>query len=144
MKTYRVEMMTKEHYINYLSGGNNYYVDVVEVKAENKEEAIATAKNNYANYVINEKNVKTVEEFENEKLEQQEKWARKEKELADRKAKAKERKEERDLAKAIKMGVTIEEYKAMVKREKKIRAIKKEIAELEIALANAKKRLAKI
>ena len=54
------------------------------------------------------------------------------------------RKEEREKAKAKELGLTLEEYKAKVKKDKKAREIKKEIERLEKELARAKEKLAKL
>lgn len=137
-------MMTKNDYCTYLGGGFNYYVKEVVIKAEDKETAVKIAKETYLDYVINENCVKTVEEIEEEERLNREKWDKIYKEQEEKKALAKAKKEEREKAKAKELGLTLEEYRIKVKKDKKARELKREIERLERELAIAKAKLAKI
>ena len=53
MKCYQVQMMTKGNYLNYLSGSWNYYIENVQVVADDVSKAIEKAKLLYPNYEIN-------------------------------------------------------------------------------------------
>ena len=95
MTTYRIEMMTSESYHNYMCGSNNYFIKTIEVEADSKEEAIAIVKaknkENNDDYVINDKYVITVEEYEKTEAEKKAKWEAYEKAQAEKRAKRRER-----------------------------------------------------
>lgn len=138
---YRIEMMTKASYHEFMTGGYNYAVDYVNVEAETAELALDFAKRNYGEYIINEAYIPTVEELEAEAKKKQERQEAAHREAEEKKAKAKARKEEREKAKAEELGLTLEEYKAKVKHDKKIQLAEKEIKRLKIELAKAEKYL---
>lgn len=141
MNLYRIEMMTKDHYNTYMGGGYNYYVEKIDIEAETAMDAVAIAKAAYPNHVINEGYVKTVAEIEMEKAQRlADSEAFHKAEEAKRQAR-KAKREANEKAKADALGLTVEEYKAKVKKERAIKAVEKEIAELEEALAKAKKKL---
>lgn len=64
MKIYRVEMMNSSSYHEYMTGGYNYSVIYYDVKAENKEQALAIAKKDNPSYHINEGYVREVNKVE--------------------------------------------------------------------------------
>lgn len=106
MAIYKVEMMDKGSFNNYMSGYWNYSVKKIDVEAKTAEEAIAIAKALYPEMVINEGWVKTLKELaaiEAEKVAEA-------KANAEKEAAKKTRKAEREAAKAAEMGLTIEEY----------------------------------
>ena len=134
---YRIEMMTEENYGEMMRGNYGYHVEKIDILAESKEEAIATAKKTFPEMVINEGYVRTLEEIEAEKKLAEERWA-------EEKAKKEAQKAKRlanEIAKAEAEGLTVEEYRAKKNHERKVKAAEKEVAEAEKALAEAKKRL---
>lgn len=64
MTTYRVEMMTKSDYHEYMRGGYNYQICKVDIEANTAEEAVKIAKRNNPNMIIHEDYVRTVAELE--------------------------------------------------------------------------------
>lgn len=136
MKTYRIEMMAQGEYHKYMTGGY-YGVKNVEIKAENVEQALAMAKANNPNLIAREDYIRTLEEIEMEQKEIE--MAHKAEE--EKQAKPKARKEEREKAKAEELGLTLEEYRAKVKHDKKIRVAENKIAQLKIELEKAEKYL---
>ena len=122
MMTYRVEMMDRGSYCDFMEGGHNYKVQYFEIEAETAEEALAIAKHNNPDLVANKGYIHTIEELEAERKEREARWEATCKAEEEKKAKAKARKEEREKAKAEELGLTIEEYRAKVKHEKKVRA----------------------
>lgn len=141
MATYRVEMMTKGDYHEYMTGGYNCWVRKVDIEANTAEEAVEIAKNNSPEMVINTDYVRTVaelEEMEAKRLAEREAYWKAEEE---KKAKAKARKAEREKAKAEALGLTVEEYKAKVKHDKKVRDTEARIAALKAELAKEEKYL---
>ena len=141
MKIYRIEMMDKGSYNEFMTGGYDYRVQYFEIEAETAEEALAIAKANNPNLVANEGHIRTVEELEAEKAEREAKWEATRKAEEEKKTKAKARKEEREKAKAEELGLTVEEYKAKVKHEKKMRMAEAEVERLKAELAKAEKYL---
>ena len=135
MTTYRIEMMTANHYHNFMIGGNNYWVDKVDIEANTAEEAIAIAKKNYPAMVINTNYVNTVAELEEMETKRVAQWEAHLKAEEEKKAKAKARKLEREKAKAEELGLTLEEYKAKVKHDKKVRDTEKRITTFIIFLS---------
>lgn len=139
---YRVERATEENYHRMMSGSLNYSIEKLDLEAETPEEAAKMAEEE--GYVVNKEYVKTVAELEAKEAAFKARMA-KERAKADAKAaRAKARKAEREAAKAAELGVTVDEYKAMVKREKYIKALtadleaaKAEVARLEKLLAKA-------
>jgi hypothetical protein len=144
MQTYRIEMMAKGDYHEYMVGGYNYRVHRVDIEANTAEEAVEVAKSNNPEMVINTDYIRTVAELEEmeakRKAESEAYWKAEE----ERKAKAKAHKEEREKAKAEALGLTVEEYKAKKSQEKKANNLREKIAELEKELARAKRALAKL
>ena len=141
MKAYRIEMMDRGSYHEFMTGGHNYRVQYFEIEAETAEEALAIAKANNPNLVANEGYVRTVEELEAAKRERQARWEAARKAEEEKKAKAKARKEEREKAKAEELGLTVEEYRAKVKHEKKVRAAEAEVERIKAELTKAEKYL---
>lgn len=144
MTTYRVEMMTRGDYHEYMMGGYNYWVREVDVEANTAEEAVEIAKNNNPEMVINTDYVRTVaelEEMEAKRMAEREAYWKAEEE---KKAKAKARKTEREKAKAEALGLTVEEYKAKVKHDKKVRDTEARIVALKAELAKKEKFLEKL
>jgi colicin import membrane protein len=141
MKTYRIEMMDRGSYHEYMTGGYNYSVQYFDIEAETAEEALAIAKANNPNLVANEGYIRTVEELEAERKEREARWEAARKAEEEKKAKAKARKEERERAKAEELGLTVEEYRAKVKHEKKVRLAEAEVERLKAELAKAEKYL---
>ena len=141
MTTYRIEMMTAKHYHEFMMGGNNYWVDRIDIEANTAEEAIEIAKKNNPEMVINTDYVKTVAELEEMEAKRKAEFEARLKAEEEKKAKAKARKLEREKAKAEELGLTIEEYKAKVKHDKKVRDAEKRIAELKMELAKEEKYL---
>lgn len=127
MAIYKVEMMDKGSFNNYMSGYWNYSVKKIDVEAKTAEEAVAIAKALYPEMVINEGWVKTLKELaaiEAEKV-------AKAKANAEKEAAKKARKAEREAAKAAEMGLTIEEYTECKKLAAKARRYEREAANLE-------------
>lgn len=135
MKNYRIEMMTKAHYYEYMMGALLVSIDEKIVTAETKEEAIKVAETNYPNMIINKNYVLTLEEYEAEqKAEEAERAERRAKE-AERIRKAKETKAHNEAKKAEEMGKTLEEYKAYKKAESNMKRYAREVERLEKELA---------
>lgn len=129
MATYKIEMMTKGDWFEYMRGGYNYSVDKTNITAETPEQAIEIAQSQHPDMVINKGYVKSLEEIEAERKAEEEARAKREQEEAERKAKreaAKQRKIERDLAK----GITPEMRKAMTYSKRYAKQIKELEAEL--------------
>lgn len=144
MTTYRVEMMTESDYHAYMTGSYNYWVRKIDIEANTAEEAVEIAKNNHPEMVINAEYVRTVaelEEMEAKRAAEREAYWKAEEE---KKAKAKARKEEREKAKAEALGLTVEEYKAKMKHDKKVRDTEARIAALKAELAKEEKYLEKL
>ena len=129
---YRIEMMSKSDYHDYMTGGYNYSVRKIDIEAGSAEEALEIAKKNNPYMVFNESYVRTVAELE--ELEEL-------KAKAEKADKAKARKAEREKAKAEALGLTVEEYKEKVKHDKKVRDAEARIAELKAELAKEEKYL---
>ena len=144
MTTYRIEMMTTNNYNKFMTGSNNYWVDKIDIEANTAEEAVEIAKKNNPEMVINTNYVKTVAELEEMEAERVAKWEARLKAEEEKKAKAKARKLEREKAKAEELGLTIEEYKAKVKHDKKVRDTEKRIAALKVELAKEEEYLKKL
>ena len=141
MKKFRVEAMNKKDYANYMCGGNAFAVKVVEIEANDKEEARAKAMEMLGDdYVVNDY-VEAVEDYEARKAE--EKARREAEELAreEAKAKAKARREANELAKAEAEGLDLEAYRNKVKKEAKIRKAERDLAEALALVEKARKYL---
>lgn len=138
MTTYKVERMTYTDYDIYMRGGYNYNVESILIEAETAEEAIQKAKK--PGMVVNEGYVKTLEEI---KAEQEAKAnAKAEREAKAEKAKAKRK--ETELRKATEMGLTVEEYRKVKAHKATVAKVTREIEELEKALEQKRKYLAKL
>lgn len=127
MTTYKIEMMDKRSFNNYMGGYWDYSIKKIDIEAETTEEAVAIAKAKYPEMVINEKWVKTLEELaaiEAEKIAEAKAEAEKE-------AAKKARKAEREAAKAAEMGLTVEEYAERKKLAAKARRYENEAAKME-------------
>ena len=144
MTTYRIEMMTTNNYNKFMTGSNNYWVDRIDIEANTAEDAIETAKKNNPEMVINTDYVKTVAELEEMEAKRKAEFEARLKAEEEKKAKAKARKLEREKAKAEELGLTIEEYKAKVKHDKKVRDVEKQIATLKMELAKEEEYLKKL
>lgn len=141
MMTYRIEMMDLRSYNEYMTGGYNYTVQRFEIKAETAEEALAIAKSNHPDLIANESYVRTVEELEAARKASEAEWEARCKAKEEKTAKAKARKEEREKAKAEEFGLTVEEYRAKVKHEKKVRTAEAEVERLKAELTKAERYL---
>ena len=144
MTTYRIEMMTTNNYNKFMTGSNNYWVDKIDIEANTAEEAVEIAKKNNPEMVINTNYVKTVAELEEIKAKEDAEFEARLKAEEEKKARAKVRKAEREKEKAESLGLTIEEYKAKVKHDKKVRDTEKRIAALKVELAKEEKYLKKL
>ena len=141
---YRIEMMSKNDYNDYMTGGYNYSVRKIDIEADTAEEALEIAKKNNPYMVFNESYVRTVaelEELEELKAKRNAEYKAQLKAKAEKADKAKARKAEREKAKAEALGLTMEEYKAKVKHDKKVRDAEARIAELKAELAKEEKYL---
>ena len=141
---YRIEMMSKNDYNDYMTGGYNYSVRKIDIEADTAEEALEIAKKNNPYMVFNESYVRTVaelEELEELKAKRDAEYKAQLKAKAEKADKAKARKAEREKAKAEALGLTVEEYKAKVKHDKKVRDAEARIAELKAELAKEEKYL---
>lgn len=139
---YRVERATENDYHNMMCGSMNYSIEKLDIEAETPEEAAKMAETE--GYVVNKEYVKTVAELEAKEAAFEAQMAEERAKAEAKAARAKARKAEREAAKAAELGVTVDEYKAMVKREKYIKALtadleaaKAEVARLEKLLAKA-------
>lgn len=121
MEAYILQGMTQEHYSNYRLGGYDYCIEEITVLANSKEEALQKAKAAKTGLVINENSILTLEEYknkiENEKKEKEEFWHRVEEE--------KQRKKDKELLKQIekaqKLGLSLEQYQKYESLEKSIK-----------------------
>lgn len=139
MLTYKITMMTKADYANYMMGGNNYCTKEAVIGAENVEKARELAKVDFPNMEIlkitnkeEEELVKKVRELNHEN------WVKKEAERKAKQEEAKKRKIERDLEN----GITPSMRRAMTnarKYEREIEELKELLAEKEEKLAYWKK-----
>ena len=130
---YFVEMMNGDNYNKFMNGNINYRMKVVEIEAENMDEAIAKAIANYPNMIINN-TAKSAEEIEEEKVAAEAQAIKEELQ--------KIKKENREIRKAYEMGMTVEDYRAYnrIKANKKrheanVRKIQEAIRQLEKELA---------
>lgn len=95
MAIYRIEMMTRNDYHEYMMGGYSYWGCKVDIEANTADEAVEIVKNNNPEMIINTDYVRTVAELEEmkaKKMAEREAYLKAEKE---RKAKAKARKTNR-------------------------------------------------
>ena len=144
MTTYRIEMMTTNNYNKFMTGSNNYWVDKIDIEANTAEEAVEIAKKNNPEMIINTNYVKTVAELEVIKAKEDTELNAYLKAEEEKKARVKARKAEREKEKAEALGLTIEEYKAKVKHDKKVRDTEKRIAALKVELAKEEEYLKKL
>lgn len=127
MATYKIEMMDMNSFNRYMGGYWDYSVKKIDIEAETAEEAVAIAKAQYPEMVINEEWVKTLKELaaiEAEKMAEA-------KANAEKEAAKKARKAEREAAKAAEMGMTVQEYNEYKKETAKARRYEREAANLE-------------
>ena len=141
MKTYRIEMMDRKSYNEYMTGGYNYRVQCFDIESETVEEALEIAKNNNPDLIANENHILTVEELEAIQKASEAKWEARCKAEEEKKAKTKARRIEREKTKADELGLTVEEYRAKMKYEKKVRAAEAEVERLKAELTKAEKYL---
>ena len=95
MAIYRIEMMTKSDYHEYMMGGYSYWGCKIDIEANTADDAVEIAKSNNPEMIINTDYVWTVAELEEmkaKKMAEREAYLKAEKE---RKAKAKARKTNR-------------------------------------------------
>jgi hypothetical protein len=142
--TYRVEMMTREDYHEYMMGGSNYWVRKVDIEANTAEEAVEIAQRSNPAMVINDSYVRSVAELEAEAAARIADFQAFMEAEAERKANERAKRQAREQAKAEALGMTVEQYKAKKSQEKKAATLRTKIAELEKELARAKKALAKL
>lgn len=126
MKIYRVEAITAG-LGNYMMGGDKYTVERVNIMADNAGDAIKIAERKHGYVVVNKKDVKTLEELEEERRIENEEIANEIKKRADAAAKRKATEQK----KAEELGMTPEEYKVDKWRKGEIKRLKKIIADAE-------------
>lgn len=146
MKNYVVEIMTREDYHKYMMGSNESIVKKVVVVAKNEPEAIKEAEKRFDEneYHINRKYIKTEEELKEiveQRIREHNEFLRKEEE---RKAEAKAKRERNELEKANALGLTVAEYRQKVNKERQIKKLENEIANLKKALYYKEKALANL
>lgn len=144
MTTYRIEMMTRSDYHEKMTGGYNYWVRKVDIEANTADEAVEIAKRNNPDMVINSNYVQTVAELEEAEAKRVAERKARQKAEEERRAKEKARKADREKAKAEALGLTVEEYKAKAKRDKKVRDTEARITALKAELAKEEKYLEKL
>lgn len=125
MKIYRVEVITAG-LGNYMMGGDKYTVERVNIMADNAGDAIKIAERKHG-YVVNKRNVKTLEELEEERRAENEEIANAAKKRADAAAKRKATEQK----KAEELGMTLEEYRVDKWRKGEVKRLKKIIADAE-------------
>lgn len=125
MKTYRVTVITAGLGA-YMMGSDKYTIADVNIMADNAGDAIKIAERKHG-YVINKKNVKTLEELEEERRAENEEIANIAKKRADAAAKRKATEQK----KAEELGMTLEEYRVDKWRKGEIKRLKKIIADAE-------------
>lgn len=129
---YRVEYMSKDSYDELMCGGHNYYVNEVDVLAENGEEAREIVQRNNLNMVVNDY-VRKVAEIEAEEAAWRAKREAEEKKAAEKKAaKAKWEAEHPEEVAEKKRQANIKRYKRLIEKQKEeIAKQEKELAYLE-------------
>lgn len=125
MKTYRVTVITAGLGA-YMMGSDKYTIADVNIMADNAGDAIKIAERKHG-YVINKKDVKTLEELEEERRAENEEIANIAKKRADAAAKRKATEQK----KAEELGMTLEEYRIDKWRKGEIKRLKKIIADAE-------------
>ncbi len=140
MTTFRLEIMTTEHYEAMVLGSNNYVVNHIEVEANSKDEAYENATANFVGFVINKNNIKTLAELEAEAQARLDKVNAE----AEKKANINAKRLATEMAKAEALGVTLAEYRAIKAHNAQVKKVEKRIAELEAELAKAKRDLARL
>lgn len=135
---YVVKMMSMNDYNNMMLGGLNYVVHDVEIEAETAAEAIIEARNKYRDMIINDYYAKPVEVVKAEFDRKVKEFEAFKKEQEEKKAAEKAKREAKEKAKAEAAGMSVEEYKAELKKAKKVKKLEDEIKELEALLANKK------
>lgn len=156
MATYMIKTMTINDYYNYMGGGYGFPL-IIEIEANNKEEAIQIAKKFYDNRHIWEDAI-TKEEYEQLKKEIKEKEEEYERKEAEKKQKAKDKKDMKiqlfadennisfeDAKEYLRIETNIKRNKSENKRdEKKIEEIEREIKQREAKIKRMEKMLEKI
>ena len=132
---YLVQRMTIDSYHEMMQGGYFYNLETLEIEAESKEEAVKKAQKD--GYVVNDGYV--IDKAKAEEAEARAEARAREREEKERKAK--ERKAEREKAKAEAQGLTLEEYKHLKNRERKLKKMQANVRELEEALDRAREAL---
>ena len=140
---YRVEYMNNAEYHNYMMGSFQMW-HTIEVNANNKEEAHVTVKANNPDWVINEKNTKTVAEAEAEFKARVERFKAFEEAEEKRFAEERAKRENKLKAKAEAEGMTVEEYQAKIRHERAVKRAQAEVEKLKAELEKAEKKLAKL
>lgn len=125
MKTYRVEVIIAGLGA-YMMGSDKYTIADVNIMADNAGDAIKIAERKHG-YVINKRNVKTLEELKEERRAENEEIANTAKKRADAAAKRKATEQK----KAEELGMTLEEYRVDKWRKGKVKRLKKIIADAE-------------
>ena len=125
---YQIEMMTPGDYHDYMGGGYNYSVKKKHVEADTTEQALELAKKLFPGYVINENYIKTVEELELEQAEREAEYKRRQAEQAAKDRAQAEKRKATEAKKAEEAGLSVEDYRKLVKYKK---ILKSNLAELE-------------
>lgn len=133
MKTYRVTVIIAG-LGNYMMGGDKYTIADVNIMADNAGDAIKIAERKHG-YVVNKRNVKTLEELEEERRAENEEIANEIKKRANAAAKRKATEQK----KAEELGMTLEEYRVDKWRKGEIKRLKKIIADAEEELKKLEK-----
>lgn len=140
-KEFQVTLLLPEDYAIYKMGkkGDHYKHYDRKMMAETAEEVAERVKLLYPNYMVGE--IVSTEDIKKEWEEKRESFKRFMEQEEERKAKARARKEEREKEKAKELGLTLEEYRAKVKLEKKIKKQTEEVERLREELAKAEQYL---
>jgi peptidoglycan hydrolase CwlO-like protein len=137
MTKYIIEAMTERNFFEYSTGSNEYNVESFIIEAETAEEAISAVNKEHPELVVNTNYVVTIEEklareqANKEALENAKKEA----------AKKQEAKELKTAEKAESMGLTVERYKELKKRQAKVTRYKREIAQYEATITELEKEI---
>ena len=138
MEKYRVQMMTADSYHAYMTGSWNYCINEEDIEAETAKDAVQIAKAQNPELIVNE-NPRTVREIEEEKA----RWAAKREEEKRKEEEKKARTAKREEERAAALGLTIEEYKELKKKEAKVKRYEKENRDAEKQIEELKKEIAR-